>query len=119
MYEAYLADPQMVEDVLQVTSPLVKFCMFGDKPVMDQVERDWPQREQKFRFIRSGDYFVDVMKPQVTKGRALRRLAEIWQSNGQRSSPWGITPTTSRCWRVRRHRRSRGQLSGSGEGSRR
>lgn len=79
MYEAYLADPQMVEDVLQVTSPLVKFCMFGDKPVMDQVERDWPQSEQKFRFIRSGDYFVDVMKPQVTKGRALQRLAEIWQ----------------------------------------
>jgi len=81
MYEAYLAMPDMVDDVLEVSEPLVKFCMFGSQDMMDQVERDWPDDQQELRFIRSGDYFVDVMRPDVSKGIALKKLAEIWQVN--------------------------------------
>lgn len=81
MYDAFLAEPEMVGDVLQVDEPLVKFCMFGSQDMMDQVERDWPDDQQELRFIRSGDYFVDVMRPDVSKGIALKKLAEIWQVN--------------------------------------
>jgi hypothetical protein len=79
MYEAYLAEPEMVHDVLKVNEPLVKFCMFGSQAMMDQVERDWPDDQHELKFIRSGDYFVDVMRPDVSKGIALKKLAEIWQ----------------------------------------
>lgn len=77
MYDNYLAAPEMIADAMQITEPLVKFCMFGDKDVMDQVERDWPDGRLGFHFIRSGDYFVDVILPDVNKGRALRKFAEI------------------------------------------
>ncbi len=78
MYEDYLASPDMVEDALRVEDKLVKFCMFADKPIMDEVEKEWQAKRHPFRFIRSGDYFIDVMLPGVTKGRALQKLAELW-----------------------------------------
>jgi len=78
MYEAYYATPEMVQDVLAVTRPLVKFCMFGEPSLMDRVEREWPEGRHALRFIRSGDYFIDVIRPDVTKGKALRKLADIW-----------------------------------------
>lgn len=79
MYSDYLATPERVEDVLKVEMPIVKFCMFGDKALIDQVERDWPPGRHALRFVRSGDYFVDVIRPDVTKGLALEKLAEIRQ----------------------------------------
>ena len=79
MYDAFMAEPEMVEDVLQVNDPLVKICIFGSDEQMDQVERDWPDDQQALRFLRSGDCFVDVMRPDVSKGIALMKLAEIWQ----------------------------------------
>jgi hypothetical protein len=57
----------------------VKICIFGSDEQMDQVERDWPDDQQALRFLRSGDCFVDVMRPDVSKGIALMKLAEIWQ----------------------------------------
>jgi hypothetical protein len=79
MYEAYYATPERVPDVLEVKEPLVKFCMFGEPALMDEVEREWPEGRHELRFIRSGDYFIDVIRPDVTKGKALRKLAEIWR----------------------------------------
>lgn len=78
MYEDYFATPEMVEDVLQVTDPLVKFCMFGEKELIDEVEEHWANKQHELRFIRSGDFFVDVIGADVTKGKALGKLAEIW-----------------------------------------
>ena len=77
-YRDYLAEPEMVEDVLHVDEALVKFCIFADKEEIDEVEKDWPPSRHPLHFIRSGDYFIDVMKPNVTKGGALYKLAELW-----------------------------------------
>ena len=80
MYETFFIQPNLVADVTNLGMPLVKLTLFGEREVLDRVEKDW--HEQKLygdlRMIRSGEVFIDVMSPKANKGNALRDLAASW-----------------------------------------
>ncbi len=78
MYEKYLVSPREVADVLAVSGRLVKLTAFGTIAQMDQVEQEWQAfLPEAITLIRSGDFFVDVMRRGVSKGAALRKLSAI------------------------------------------
>ncbi|CAG5088405.1 MAG: Cof-type HAD-IIB family hydrolase [Thermobacillus sp.] len=56
---------------------LVKFTAFGSKEQMDRVQREWEAWDSPLRRIRSGDWFIDVQHADVSKGKALERLASL------------------------------------------
>jgi len=56
---------------------LVKFTAFGTKELMDRVQREWEAWDSPLRRIRSGDWFIDVQRAEVSKGSALRQLASL------------------------------------------
>ncbi|NOU97915.1 Cof-type HAD-IIB family hydrolase [Paenibacillus sp. LMG 31456] len=80
MYENYMLQPQRVSDIMQLNHPLVKFTIFGSLEVMDEVEQDLRLMEMPkgLQYIRSGDYFIDVMSVEASKGKALEQLAQQW-----------------------------------------
>ncbi|MDT9724999.1 HAD family phosphatase [Xylanibacillus composti] len=78
MYEKYLVNPRQVADVLAADDRLVKLTVFGTIAQMDQVEKDWQALlPDAISLIRSGDFFVDVMRRGVSKGAALRKLSAV------------------------------------------
>lgn len=76
MYDKYMLTPVRTADILALRESPVKFTVFGDKDELDEVEHDWRAMELPLAVLRSGDYFIDMMHPQATKGNALRQLAE-------------------------------------------
>lgn len=81
MYGKYKIQPILLSDITQMKQPLVKFTLFGSMKEMDRVEADWTNwkaNDSPYRIIRSGDYFIDAMDAQASKGNALRNLALQW-----------------------------------------
>lgn len=76
MYIKYGIRPIRVENVVELQEEIQKFTMFGTQEVMDELEQVWDSIGCELVPIRSGDFFVDVMHPEATKGNALRKLAE-------------------------------------------
>ncbi|PYI56478.1 Cof-type HAD-IIB family hydrolase [Paenibacillus flagellatus] len=76
MYRKFMLEPTVVDDVLSLPEPPVKFTIFGEPETMDRVETDWAAMKGALNVIRSGDRFIDVMHAEATKGNALKRLAE-------------------------------------------
>lgn len=76
MYAKFMLEPSRTDDLTGLSAAPVKFTVFADKETMDRVERDWRAMELPLAIIRSGDYFIDVMHPEATKGNALKRLAD-------------------------------------------
>lgn len=78
MYEKFALHPLQVPDILELSAPIVKLTLFGSEEQMDQTERDWPELGGDLPCLRSGPYFIDVNHTDVSKGRALKLLAESW-----------------------------------------
>lgn len=78
MYEKYMIRPLLIDNLMILTQPLVKFTVFGTMEVMDRVENDWKDLGGTLRIIRSGDYFIDVMRADASKGSALKELSRLW-----------------------------------------
>lgn len=76
MYELHRVQPQIVQLDDGVRSDILKFTIFGTKEEIDQVEQDWHTIQSSLQPIRSGDFFMDVQHPAVSKGQALQALAE-------------------------------------------
>jgi Cof subfamily protein (haloacid dehalogenase superfamily) len=79
MYEKYMLEPDLLQDIATIDQPLVKFTAFGGEAIMNQVEKDWKQLDHGLKVIRSGDFFIDVMNRKASKGNALKHLAELWE----------------------------------------
>ncbi|WP_028562526.1 Cof-type HAD-IIB family hydrolase [Paenibacillus pinihumi] len=77
MYSQYGASPILLEQGTVYPEGLVKMCLFGTGEVIDTVESHWERWSGGMQFIRSGDYFIDVMQKDVHKGRALEELARM------------------------------------------
>lgn len=79
MYKQYMIEPNRVADALQFAEPVVKVTMFGTAEQMDRTERELKDvpLDDRLVWIRSGDYFIDVMSVEAGKGRALARFAQI------------------------------------------
>ncbi|MEB3100211.1 Cof-type HAD-IIB family hydrolase [Ferviditalea candida] len=78
MYAKYLNSPIVLPAIEELPEPAVKLTMFGEPSVMDQAEKDWAGSGKALRMTRSGDFFIDFMEPEATKGAALRKLAGMW-----------------------------------------
>lgn len=76
MYGKYMLQPEKIDDLTALDAPVVKFTVFGESPLLDDVMADWDHSGSGLSHIRSGDYFIDVMQPGVSKGMALERLAK-------------------------------------------
>ncbi|ANS73857.1 hydrolase [Paenibacillus yonginensis] len=76
MYRQFLITPKNLPPLSEFAEPVVKVTAAGTKEFMDKVEADWSLWDQPFNMLRSGDYFVDLMHKQSSKGAALQQLAE-------------------------------------------
>jgi hypothetical protein len=59
-----------------MTEPLAKFTAFGPIEQMNAVQQEWSTWNLPYYMTRSGDFFIDLMHPEASKGAALKRLAE-------------------------------------------
>ncbi|AFH61027.1 Cof-type HAD-IIB family hydrolase [Paenibacillus caseinilyticus] len=80
MYDKFGVVVQRVEDVLAMTAPVVKCTLFGSGEQLDAAESELSQigLPPGIQSIRSGAHFLDIMAEGVSKGSALRQLAELW-----------------------------------------
>ncbi|WP_338542988.1 Cof-type HAD-IIB family hydrolase [Paenibacillus tundrae] len=76
MYRNFMMKPQQLPQWADLTEPLVKFTAFGPLEQMNTVQQEWGNWNLPYYMTRSGDFFIDLMHPEATKGTALKRLAE-------------------------------------------
>jgi Cof subfamily protein (haloacid dehalogenase superfamily) len=79
MYQHFLIEPVLLDDVLHLTEPIVKLTLFGERTHMDVVERDCANIPHGFNMIRSDERFIDFMLPNISKGAALARLCKRYE----------------------------------------
>ncbi|MCM3783094.1 Cof-type HAD-IIB family hydrolase [Neobacillus mesonae] len=76
MYEAVFLEPLDLPKWADLREPVVKFSAFGSLADMDALEKEWSTWDSPFYMVRSGDFFLDLMHKDASKGAALQRLAE-------------------------------------------
>ncbi|KKO52780.1 HAD family hydrolase [Paenibacillus sp. DMB20] len=77
MYENYLMMPSNLPAWEELEGPVVKFTAFGESKDMDAVYEEWGKWTPVFNMLRSGEYFIDLMQEQASKGNALKQLAAM------------------------------------------
>lgn len=76
MYKNYLTLPSnLPEKWTDFKQPVVKFTMFGEYDVMDDLYKELSHWTFDLTMLRSGDYFIDLMNKEASKGNALKQLA--------------------------------------------
>ncbi|UHA72648.1 Cof-type HAD-IIB family hydrolase [Paenibacillus sp. 481] len=75
MYKEFLITPQQFPGWGGMDDNPVKLTLGGQKEEMDKVEQDLNLWTHELQYVRSGDYFIDIMHPEATKGNALKQLA--------------------------------------------
>ncbi|MBO2942599.1 HAD family phosphatase [Paenibacillus sp. F411] len=76
MYEKYLMMPSNLPAWEELDGPVVKFTAFGESKDMDALFQAWSQWTPVYNMLRSGEYFIDLMQEEASKGNALKLLAE-------------------------------------------
>lgn len=79
MYKKYAVEPIQVESFRAITEGVVKVTVFdSDSHTLDdfqtKFEATWST--DAIAMVRSGDFFIDFMRPHVNKGTALARYAQ-------------------------------------------
>lgn len=76
-YRQYLVEPVAVGDLRETPEDPMKFTISGEPNVLDEVI---PELTKEYsgglNIVRSGEYFIDVMKAGTTKGKALAVLVD-------------------------------------------
>lgn len=75
MYDEVFLEPMNLPHWSELSEPVVKFSAFGDLDTMNELEKEWNTWNSPFYMVRSGDFFLDLMHKDASKGEALRRLA--------------------------------------------
>ncbi|MHA0857948.1 Cof-type HAD-IIB family hydrolase [Paenibacillus sp. CMAA1364] len=76
MYENYLTLPTKLPTWNEIKQPLVKFTMFDEMDAMDEIYKELSRWTFDLTMLRSGDFFIDVMSKEASKGNALKHLAK-------------------------------------------
>ncbi|AHV96904.1 Cof-type HAD-IIB family hydrolase [Paenibacillus sabinae] len=76
MYEHLELVPASLPAWEEFREPIVKFTVFSTADKMDEAQREWNTWLQTFNIQRSGEFFVDLMHPEASKGNALKQLAK-------------------------------------------
>lgn len=74
MYAKFHMTPLKVEDIFNLEEVLVKLTIFAEEKQLNEVYFQLKEICSQWRIIRSGEYFIDIMHPQATKGAALRHI---------------------------------------------
>ncbi|WP_054958016.1 Cof-type HAD-IIB family hydrolase [Paenibacillus dakarensis] len=75
MYETFLMTPTNLPSWDELAEPVVKFTAFGKAAELDEVFAEWSKWTPVFNMLRSGEFFIDLMHEQASKGNALKQLA--------------------------------------------
>ncbi|GIP27641.1 putative phosphatase YxeH [Paenibacillus sp. J23TS9] len=76
MYENFLMLPVNLPPIQEFSEPIVKVTAFDHADVLDKVHEEIGKWTPEFNILRSGEYFVDLMHPDASKGNALKQLAK-------------------------------------------
>lgn len=76
LYHRFLIDPLDLPAWDGFSEPIVKMTITAEMKQLDQVQSDWNTWTQEFTILRSGDFFIDIMHREASKGAALKKLAE-------------------------------------------
>lgn len=77
LYRQFMIDaPQELPLWEQLEDPIVKFTIAGRMDELDRIYSEWSLWTQEFNMLRSGDFFIDLMHKEASKGAALQKLAE-------------------------------------------
>lgn len=77
LYAQFLIEPKQLPSWDALDDAPVKMTISGQKEEMDRVEAELGLWDHQLHYIRSGDYFIDIMHQDATKGSALAKLAEL------------------------------------------
>ncbi|WP_025692756.1 Cof-type HAD-IIB family hydrolase [Paenibacillus zanthoxyli] len=76
MYEHLQLVPASLPAWNEFREPIVKFTVFSTAEMMDEAEREWSKWIRSFNIQRSGEFFIDLMHHEASKGNALKNLAK-------------------------------------------
>lgn len=76
MYENFLMLPINLPPIQELDQPVVKVTAFSYPDVLDKVHEEIGKWTPEFNVLRSGEYFLDLMHPDASKGNALEHLAK-------------------------------------------
>lgn len=79
LYSQFLIQPKLLPSWDALQEPVLKMTITAEKEILDKVEDDLKGWDNKLQFIRSGDFFIDIMNKEATKGHALMNLAKQQQ----------------------------------------
>ncbi|MEK3686128.1 Cof-type HAD-IIB family hydrolase [Paenibacillus sp. FSL R10-2736] len=75
MYEHFRIMPASLPAWEDFREPIVKFTVFTQSDILDEAQREWSTWGEQYNILRSGEFFVDFMHPEASKGNALKNLA--------------------------------------------
>lgn len=75
MYGKFYIEPLVLPKEGDILNEIVKMTVAGTKDEMDRLESEWATWTHELTIIRSGDYFIDIMNPEASKGNALKALS--------------------------------------------
>lgn len=75
-FQSFGLKPQLLPHWSELKQPVLKMSVFGTPEQLDQAHRDWSLWTQEFNMQRSGEFFIDLMNVDASKGTALQALAE-------------------------------------------
>jgi len=76
MYDNFLMTPKVLPPWSEFTEPVLKLSAFATIDQLDQAYAEWTTWNPEFNMLRSGEFFIDLMHPQSSKGSSLQALAE-------------------------------------------
>ena len=76
MYAKFLMQPKQLPALNDIQEPIVKLMTAGTIEQMDQLSKEWPTWCDDYNILRSGQFFVDMMDRNASKGNALKALAQ-------------------------------------------
>ncbi len=75
MYENFLTLPFDLPAWTDLKKPVVKFTMFGEPAQLDEAYKEFSTWTSDLNMLRSGEYFIDLMDKDASKGNALKQFA--------------------------------------------
>ncbi|SET01876.1 Cof-type HAD-IIB family hydrolase [Paenibacillus sp. NFR01] len=75
MYEHFRIVPASLPAWDEFREPIVKFTVFTKPDILDEAHREWDTWGGAYNILRSGEFFIDFMHPDASKGNALMNLA--------------------------------------------
>jgi len=75
MYEHFKIMPASLPAWEDFRDPILKFTVFTKSDILDEAEQEWRTWGGEYNILRSGEFFVDFMHPEASKGNALKHLA--------------------------------------------